>query len=461
MVSCGPKRFDDPVARMTDRTAGLNVRWAAMRQAEREMPDSPRRLATLKQMIWQYGHATEFRTYAVDQLVAHDEADARNFLIRRLHLINDWLVYEYIAQLAIEQNWQDFTPAIVRRYAIEVDLYRDEDRPERSHLQQLNPGLPVEQIVTHVLTDTSDHVRIGQRVAAWQLLCRLMEKEQIISHLQALPKSNPLVADLQTAWEQLRVLPRQRETVIWMQLLRSDAPDSFWQQARRIVARLNTEQSAGLELRHLPTLIYAANNQSKRLKASHKDLFTDVSRILRERQRHLRGSDISSTIEPHPQTLHAAKQPLAWADLLSLRVLAEWMRQPTTVAALFAQADADFADTTTEHGGLLIANTQGTIIPTLYPPTLRQHDRAYIAPRKLIIDGHTALAHYHFHVHDHNNAVFAGPGSGDMKRIANTQRFSALVITSIDQNTLNIDYYHHGDVIVDLGVIHRPANLRP
>jgi hypothetical protein len=79
-----------------------------------------------------------------------------------------------------------------------------------------------------------------------------------------------------------------------------------------------------------------------------------------------------------------------------------------------------------------------------------------VPPKELVTDGYTALAHYHFHAQSYGNAKFAGPGIGDMERIARTQQFNGLVLTFIDKNRLNVDLYFRPDVVIDLGTVVRP-----
>ncbi len=50
--------------------------------------------------------------------------------------------------------------------------------------------------------------------------------------------------------------------------------------------------------------------------------------------------------------------------------------------------------------------------------------------------------------------TWAGPGPGD-RNYANATRANCLVFTSVREDTLNVDFYRHGGVVVDLGVVRR------
>jgi hypothetical protein len=86
---------------------------------------------------------------------------------------------------------------------------------------------------------------------------------------------------------------------------------------------------------------------------------------------------------------------------------------------------------------------------------LRDHDRKYVSPKQLIVDAYTGLAHYHFHAQSLTHRDYAGPGRGDLERIGDRHRLNGLVLTFIDPQTLNVDFYRHGRVVIDLGTIRR------
>jgi hypothetical protein len=39
---------------------------------------------------------------------------------------------------------------------------------------------------------------------------------------------------------------------------------------------------------------------------------------------------------------------------------------------------------------------------------------------------------------------------------ANSTRANCLVFTFIRRDTMNVDYYRHGPLVIDLGTVHRP-----
>ena len=89
-----------------------------------------------------------------------------------------------------------------------------------------------------------------------------------------------------------------------------------------------------------------------------------------------------------------------------------------------------------------------------FPPRVRVHDQIFHAPQAMLDAGYTGLFHFHLHVQRPRNLDFTGPGPGD-RNYANATRANCLVFTSVREDTLNVDFYRHGGVVVDLGVVRR------
>ncbi len=79
-----------------------------------------------------------------------------------------------------------------------------------------------------------------------------------------------------------------------------------------------------------------------------------------------------------------------------------------------------------------------------------------MAPQAMFDAGYTALFHFHYHVQRERNGDYAGPGFGDRNYADNT-RANCLVLTSVGAGRINVDFYRHGGVVVDLGVVEQPS----
>ena len=129
---------------------------------------------------------------------------------------------------------------------------------------------------------------------------------------------------------------------------------------------------------------------------------------------------------------------------------------PQVVDHLFDYAERDRLDESTEYGGVIRLDEKGRYEILEFPPRLRYHDRKFVASQEMLDAAYTSLFHFHLHAQKYRNADFAGPGYGDVNYADNT-RANCLVFTFVNERTMNVDFYRHGNVVVDLGVIHLPA----
>ena len=122
--------------------------------------------------------------------------------------------------------------------------------------------------------------------------------------------------------------------------------------------------------------------------------------------------------------------------MVSLLVIDHALHDPTVLEMLFAQADMDHNDKSTEYGGTLESEADGFVV-TLFPPrpNSRLGDFQFIASQDMIDQSTFALAHYHFHVQKWRNVRYAGPSQGD--RVYATQHGrTCMVLTGVEQNVL-------------------------
>ncbi|MCA9300490.1 MAG: hypothetical protein KDA28_15575, partial [Phycisphaerales bacterium] len=111
---------------------------------------------------------------------------------------------------------------------------------------------------------------------------------------------------------------------------------------------------------------------------------------------------------------------------------------------------------TTEYGGVLEMESEGTARAVVFPPRPRDRtaDDRFVASQDMIDYGSTGLALYHFHVQKEVNSQFAGPSLADLETAARLGQTS-LVVTSIGRDRLNVDLYQPDGAIIDLGEFRR------
>jgi len=441
--------YEAPIPVMTAGEAPTE-RLAAARQAERDFPDDPRRIAKLHHMLWDRGYNAKERRYAIDQLIAHDEAAFKEALSRRIVLVQNWDTIRYLCELAVQRGWRDMTPTLVRQYARPVHGMGTEDRPSREAIEKLNPGKTVTQVIFEVFADSDDDVSIKEQVAAWELLTRISEPGELMDRLAAAPDATPLVIDLKASARDLQTLPINKEGVLRLQYLRSPAQAKYWEQYKQLVASLDVSQKKGLRLRHLPILAHLSERERQWSRAKFA---ATIDAMLDGVEHHLKNPTYGGGNRDYPQKFHEYRDQMAWADLATVYVLNRAARNRAVVRSLFEQAEKDEQDTSTEYGGVLL-HVDGRYVAKAYPPLIRHHDLKFIPRPEMIEASYTGLAHYHFHAQDFRNRDYAGPASGDLK-LADRLQLHGLVFTFIDRDTLNVDYYDHHGVVIDMGELKR------
>ena len=263
---------------------------------------------------------------------------------------------------------------------------------------------------------------------------------------------DPLLGPLRVVAPAVDRLPATREEVLRMQTLMQASSERDWaERAAYRAASAGGDRGAGVALRHLPAIDRADAYRT----ADRAALLTELRTRLAGRTHYARGDNADEAyVEPRPERLEDHADRLSRADLLVLVMIDDAVGDLAVRAGLFAQARADRADTTSEHGGVLGWVEDGKVLAEPFAPALRRHDRIYYASDDCVVAMHTGLAHYHFHVQEPDNAAWAGPGGGDMQ-FAQALQANCVVFTSVDADTLNVDAYFPGGIVVDLGCIAR------
>lgn len=450
MVGCASQsHFENPVAVMANSKNPID-RMAAARQSELTHANDPDRIAALNKMLWEFGHGDDERRYAIDQLLVNDPQNFRKILARRIVMIKNPLTVQYICELVTKNHWTDFTPALVRSYARPMLIKDEPERPEAAALKTLHPDTPIEQIVFNVFADTHDQSSIHEQTAAWDLLWKLANRQQITALLLAAPSDNPMVADLQASLRDLHCLPEHREGYLRLAWLRNPERKAYWAKAKAAVAKLNESQKDGLELRHIPIIVQL---DDQTLAMTRQAFIDKISKLMDAQKHYLRSPSLAGPKAELLQRFAQAIDRLVWADMATIDLLYTSVQSSAMIQTLFKQADKDYIDTSTEHGGVITV-ADGVVNATRFSALYTQGDLKFIPTDEMIQSLYTNLAHYHFHAHREHNRDFAGPSKGDMRMI-NQLETHALVFTFIDKDTLNVDYYQPNGAVVDIGVIRR------
>ncbi|MEX0777733.1 MAG: hypothetical protein WD042_18675 [Phycisphaeraceae bacterium] len=448
LSGCAAQVFERPLAVMLDREAVPCWRLDAARQAGGDPALATQYQAALESLLFDPGHPYDLRCFAVDELVRLDESRFRQQVQQRITDLSDRQTLAYVCRYAVGAAWVGFTGPAIRSLA-RADEEPDADvRPQCAAIEALHPGQSVEHVVHEALANVQQTYGIDVQVAAWTLVNRWYAPQAVVALLVRMPQHTPLVINLMACHRDLHALPTNREGVFWLLTLRDGRHRAFWEAAKARVAGLDPAQARGLELRHMGVLLQL---DQATLQVGADQLRRRAAEVLARRTR-------TAKLEAGRDEQLLAS--LCWADLATLLMLDQAVRQPTVAAALFAQADADFADKSTEHGGVIAARRGSAadqawqIVAMSFPPLTRRHDMMFLPSPEMIEQLYTSLAHYHFHAHQHDNVEAAGPGRSDLA-LADRLRANCLVFTFIDRDYLHVSYYQPGGIVIDLGTLAR------
>lgn len=421
----------------------------------------------LKRVAWKRSQFWEVRTEAVTALLA-DEAklsDTRAMLGLMLPTETHWNMIGFICETAGERGWTDLTPAIVRSWSRPVIEPTDDQRPERFALEQLYPERKVEDVVFDVfagrLNRSGKPWRDRDRKDAWELLLRL---DTDGAHTAELLKTesdgstnqgDSMFDDLRAAAVDLGITPWTREQLEWVQRLREPDRQQAWDETSSIIARLGEEQAKGIGLRHLAGLRWVSSHRPAWFRLARAEVVQRVMDHQTKVRLHAREGHIGM-IGSAGESIRRVRDTIIWGDGMMAMIAIEAIGEPEFVRSMFAQADADKRDGSSEHGGLVRVRSSGFKVKDYAPrPSQRRGDRLFIASVEMIKASVDALFHYHFHANRYTNAAFAGPSAGDLDY---ADRFGAacLVLTYINRDTLDVDLYLPGRTTLDLGVLDRP-----
>lgn len=447
----------------------------------------------LKKMAWARSNPPQVRIGAIEALLADTQDLDDTHRMLRLMLPTEsaawqWDVIEYLGEVAAERGWTDLTPAFVASWSRSVPSISPERRAERAAIMRLHPDRSLEEVAFAVFAGEFDDIETKSdevqqmfdqhRRAAWGVLCDLSAEpdarrrapgrpmarrstieaaDAIYSFLTSTPAGEHEPREmvlLRRSAADFGAVPITREQLDWLERLAADKHRTLWREAARIVSTLGPEQRQGFALRHLSAVVWASRHESRWLEMSKDDLLDHLAEQM-QGETHFFGGAVSR----NDGTIRRARSDMLWGDALLALIARLAIEQDSVIAELFAQADRDFDDKSTEYGGVIDARADdgGGFVASLYPPRPSQRlgDTRFVASPDLIEAGTAALFHYHFHANSRTNMQYAGPSIDDIE-YARTFGRSCLVFTFIDPDRLNADYYTPDGVRIDLGTMRRP-----
>lgn len=426
---------------MLDREIDPSRRVAALERVSAG-EEAPAQVRAMWRIVWSDREPTSLRVACMDRLIARDTETFWAVAATNVPTVRSPGMMVALCDRAVAAEQVKMTGPLIRSLARPSSVMSDAERPEALAIAALLNQSVEEALWAALFSNEGTTV---EQAGAWEVQSRMNGADAARAALLARAPSGArasLGAELARLAAVVTPLPHTREQLLWMLHLRRHTP-----------GLLDAPPVRPAALRHLPVLSHA---DPARVAMSIAEVRERVARLRTGRGFYPRGRDIDGEeyVTSTPERLADHRERLTRADLLHLWAILDALDSPAVRRVLFDGADADFADTEAEHGGLLTWR-DGMPVAELYPPALRGNDRAYHSSHRLIEAAYTGMAHFHFHAQQHDNAAFAGPGKGDLG-FADRMGMACVVLTFVDRDTLAADYYQPGGVVVDLGAIARP-----
>jgi hypothetical protein len=459
LSGCGGTPVIDNPAVELDNPANRGIRHRAALDVIRTRDMTEDELRVVRGMLHRDGYTVEIREEALLILEEREPELLHQTIDFHLPRIEARQWRTRLCEIVAERQWRDLTPALVRAWAWPLPGWRGTmyERPEYLALRELHGEAGVMDAVYDILVREDSVAFQGLRSACWFLLHDLGERDRLISLLNDtnVAPHDGFLADLRAAAVELGIVAANREEILWIRKLREPEREAFWTDAAAIVDRLPVERREGLELRDLAVLRAVARHEPELLEMDEATLYAMVDAHVHDQEHHHPGQDASGFSTRVRSMLADHRDDLTWGDLVAMLMVARSVRVPEVASHLFDYAERDRIDESTEYGGVIDLDERSRFEVLEFQPRIRGSDREFNATQEMFDAGYTAIFHFHLHAQEYRNGRFAGPGSGD-DRYAETTRANCLVFTFIDRDTLNVDFYRHGELIVDLGDITRP-----
>ena len=413
----------------------------------------------LKRIVFQPGYTQPIREMAFSRLEKLDPKGLKEGIALQLPKMQMLAWRTWLCQRIAQEGWKDMTPTLVRAWAASMPgwVEKDEDRPERQALAALHGADRLTDVLVDLVVEADPSRERNLRLRCWELLQKQGQRERLVAILAdaTVKPDDEMLRDLRKCAADLGIVPSTREEILWLQALLTTSNTVFWQQAREATARLPEATRQTLEIRELPVAVAALRHRPELLQSGNAELYAQV-----ESRREANGSRIATaTLDGYggdfSETLYSQRSRLRWGDLAAMVLAMDLLEDPAVRVKLFDLGDRDLHDRTTEYGGVIVVGSDGKPSVQECVPRQKGNDLRFEAPQSMFDQGYTGIFHFHLHCQSYDNERYAGPHIGDFT-YANSTRANCLVFTFLKKGEMNVDFYRHGPVVVDLGSIRRP-----
>lgn len=460
LVAGCARRSLDPMTALTSSQQPEDQEAAIERLSE-QPPLAEEAKRALRRITFAPGYGLAVRQKAFDLLVREDRDGLRTTLETNIVRMESFEFRRWIMEQVAARGMKDFTTVAVNSWAGPVPVWGPDERkrPEYEALASLYGADKVGDALFAVMMDANPTRQAALRARTWELLMRIGERDRLrqLVSASAIRPDDVMLRDIKGLVDDLGILPETREELIWLGKLRQTASPAYWRMAGEALRAVPEEHKANFELRGVPVAIAAFRYQPELLKQPKDRLFEELVAALRGRDAARYSANFTGwdTGSKRTESLGMQRDEVRWIDLVAANLALRMLADPAVAARLFDIADRDQQDRRTEYGGVVRIDDSGSWDVVEVRPRVTGSDTRFEAPQELFDQGYTALFHFHMHAQSFENGSYAGPHMGDFAYAGST-RANCLVLTFIRRDTMNVDFYRHGPVVIDLGTVKRP-----
>lgn len=456
LVHCGGQKASNPhgILRETGRPSSVHIEAMSLLDTQVGIEDQQYQ-ELLQRMLWAPGYTNKARMEALTRLWSVDSEGTARSIRQQLPRLDNWVWLNEICQWIANEEIYTLQEALISSWSTQTNIVRTEkERPEYKALVQLVGAESVIDVIFTSLIESNKTWKQGYRTRCWELLQRLAERERLEELLQSssITNNDAFLIDLRKAMDEFGIVPKRREEILWIRELAKPKYTLFWNEAVETLSELSEQRRSEIEMRDIPIAV------SLRRHGDPGSFERPTSEIIRKveshtkNQKHYFEREGGGSYQEGTELLKSHESVLTWGDAIAMEIALKALAVPQVRSHLFNYAQRDLEDETTEYGGVIALDEQGRFEILEFTPKIRHHDRRFNASQNMFDAAYTALFHFHFHAQKYRNGNHAGPGMGDKNYATNT-RANCLVFTFVNKNTMNVDYYRHSDVVVDLGTI--------
>ena len=455
LSDCSEMTVSNPQAVLNEIGRSPRIHLKAMEQVEQQLGlEHAEFQQTLHLILWKPGYTNEVRMAALHRLWLVDKEGVVQTLRQKLPRLNNWTWLVELSNWIAEHRVTALNEGLISSWASPTGMVQSEDlRPEYIALVQMHGKEKVVDLIFKSLVESNQHWQQAYRSRCWDLLHRIGERARLVTMLEEfdIPEDDLYLQDLRRSLIELGIVPHGREEIIWIRKLASPEYETFWNEAIDSLNALSDSRRASLELRDIPIAVSVRRHATDQLNARTATAVGEIHQALKDAT-HYYETEGGGTFSHKSESFSTHRDVLTWGDAMAIKIILQAIDVKEVRAHLFDYAMRDFEDKTTEYGGVIALDEKGRFEILEFKPTIRHHDRRFNASQQMFDAAYTALFHFHFHAQKINNGDHAGPGLGD-KAYAESTRANCLVFSLVDEHTMNVDFYRHSGVVVDLGTV--------